>query len=90
MSTPNPVLVAAAPELIAMLKAIAAFNINIGVDPTKWALTVPGALTVLLGTIQLQIPALVAGEAGALQASLNSNVAKWITSLETQAGLPTA
>jgi hypothetical protein len=83
MSTPNPILAAAAPSLIAVLEAVQAFNTNIGSDPTKWALTVPGALTVLLGTIQLQVPTLAASEAATLQGDVNAKLATWIAKLKT-------
>ena len=81
MSTPNPLVTAASPELIAVLKAILQFNANIGADPAQWPLKVPGAFTVLLGTVQLQLPALAAAEAGALQADVNSKVEGWIAKL---------
>ena len=82
MSNPNPVLVAAAPSLIAVLQAVQQFNINIGADPTKWPITVPGALTILLGTIQLQLPAVASAEATALQADVNGKIGGWITTLK--------
>jgi len=80
MSTPNPILVAAAPAIIAALKAIEQFSVNIGTDPTQWAVKVPGAFQVLLGTIELQLPVVAAAEAGALQtdvtAKINALIAK--------------
>ena len=82
MSTPNPLATAAAPELIAVLQAIQTFNTNIGPDPTKWTLNLPGALTVLLGTVQLQVPALATAEVGAIQGEVNTKLAAWITSLQ--------
>lgn len=76
---------AAAPALIAALQAIQAFNTNIGTDPTKWALTVPGALTVLLGSLQLQVPALASAAAATVQTDLNAKLASAITSLQAKA-----
>jgi hypothetical protein len=84
MSTPNPILVAAAPSLIAVLNAIKAFNLNIGADPTKWALTVPGALTILVGTVQLQLPEVAQAEAGLLQTDVNTKIDGWIASLQAK------
>ena len=81
----DPVVSAAVPELVAVLQAIKQFNANIGPDPAKWAFTVPGALTVLLGTVQLQLPALAVAEAGALQADVNSKIDSWIASLQAKA-----
>lgn len=88
MSAPNPFLGAAAPELIVVLKAVQQFIANIGPDPAKWPLTVPGALTVLIGTAQLQVPALVAAEEGVLASSANATIAGWISKL--QAAVPPA
>ena len=82
MSTPNPILVAAAPSLIVALQAVQTFLTNIGTDPTKWALTVPGALQVLGGTLELQIPTLAGAEAGALQTALNTQIAAKIAALQ--------
>jgi hypothetical protein len=82
MSTPNPIAAAAAPSLIAVLEAIQAFNTNIGANPAEWPLKVPGAFTVLLGTVQMQLPALAAAEAGTLQADVNAKLAGWIASLK--------
>jgi hypothetical protein len=81
----DPVVTAAVPGLIAVLQAIKQFNANIGPDPAKWPLTVPGALTILLGTVQLQLPALATAEAGALQTDVNSKIDSWITSLQAKA-----
>lgn len=93
MSTPNPFLAAAAPELIAILQAIKQFNTNIGPDPQQWALKVPGALTVLLGTVQLQLPAVLLAEGGAVQTEVNSKIDSWVASIQkstTTASTPAA
>lgn len=82
MSTPNPILVAAAPSLIAALQAVQTFLTNIGTDPTKFALTVPGALQVLGGTLELQIPALAGAEVGAIQTALNAQINGKIAALQ--------
>lgn len=81
MSTPNPILTAAAPELIAILKAIQAFNTTMGPDPTQWVVKFPGAQTVLIGTVLLEVPALATAEGAALQTSINSTLSGWITKL---------
>jgi hypothetical protein len=81
---------AAIPAVVAALQAVQAFSTNIGVDPTKWALTVPGALTVLLGTLQLQIPVLAQSEVGALQTQLNTHIAAAIAALQAKAAAATA
>lgn len=81
MSTPNPVLVAAAPSIINALKAVEQFSLDIGTDPAKWVVTVPGALTKLLGTLELQIPLVVSAEGGALQAAVTAKVNDLIAKL---------
>jgi hypothetical protein len=85
MSTPNPFLSAAIPELVAVLNAVKQFNVDMGADPTKWVLTFPGAQLKLLGSIQLQVPALAGAEAGAAQTAVNSKIDGWITSLQAKA-----
>lgn len=86
----NPVVVAAEPALVAALQAIKAFITNVGTDPTKFPLTVPGAFTVLLGTLQLQIPTVAAAEVVALQSAINAKVDSAIASLQAQVAAPVA
>lgn len=86
MSTPNPLLTAAAPELIAALQAIQTFIANMGPDPAQWMLKFPGASQVLLGTVQMQVPTLATAEGAALQAQANAQIAKWIEGLQKAAG----
>lgn len=81
-TTTNPVLVAAAPALINVLQAIQAFATNIGPDPAQWVLKLPGAFNVLLGDVEMQLPVLAAGEAGALQAVVNTRIGALITQLK--------
>lgn len=81
MSTPNPVVTAAAPELIAILKAIQVFNTTMGPDPTQWVVKFPGAQTVLIGTVLLQVPALATAEGAALQTGINNTLNGWIAKL---------
>ena len=57
MSTPNPVLVAVAPEIQNILTALTAFDNAMGADPAKWALNFPGAKLVLDGTLLTQLTA---------------------------------
>ena len=74
MSTPNPFLVAGAPEIIAVLKAVQTFVTNLGTDPTKLAITAPAALQVLIGTVGLEVPSLVNAEFGTVQAQVNAQI----------------
>jgi len=74
MSTPNPALVAAAPAFDATLVALETFVTNLGPDPAKVPVTFPGALTVLLGTLQLQVPVLANAEFGVAQSAALSGI----------------
>lgn len=82
MSTPNPALVAAAPSLVATLQAIQQFLTNMGTDPAQWVLKFPGASQVLIGTVQLQLPALAAAEATTMSNQINTQLNTWITQLQ--------
>lgn len=77
----DPVLQAAAPELIAIVKALQAFNAAMGADPAKWALNYPGAQLILTGTVLQQVPLLATAEGGAGMSALNNVYAGWITKL---------
>lgn len=76
---------AAVPSLVNVLQAVQTFVANMGVEPTKWAATFPGALEVLLGQIELQAPGLLSSEAAALQALVNAKLASAISALQAKA-----
>lgn len=78
MSSANP----AAPALIGMLQAVQQFITNIGTDPQQWPVKVPGALTVLMGTVELELPVLAQAEAGAVLTDINAKIAAKIKSLQ--------
>lgn len=73
--TPNPVLVAAAPSLDASLAAISTFLVNLGPDPVKVPATIGPAVQVLLGTLGLQLPAVVTAEWGVVMSGGQSGIA---------------
>ena len=81
----NPIVTAAVPSLVATLQALQAFISNLGTDPTQVAIKFPGALQVLLGSVELQFPALATAEFGALQTDANARIASWIASLQKAA-----
>ncbi len=83
MSTPNPLITAAAPELVAVLKSLQTFIGNLGTDPASVAAKFPGALQVLLGSVEMQLPALATAEFSTLQSDVNTKIAGWITKLST-------
>lgn len=76
---------AAAPSLIAVLQAVQTFVGNLGTDPAQVAAKFPGALQVLVGSVELQLPALAAAEFATLQSTANSKISAWITSLQALA-----
>lgn len=84
MSTPNPLEQAAIPSALAILTAVQTFVTNLGTDPMKIPLTAPGALQVLLGTVELQGPALASSEWSAVQSAAQSKLSGWINSLKAK------
>ena len=82
MSTPNPIVAAAAPSLITALQALQTFFTNLGTDPAQIAVKFPGATQVLLGTLEMELPGLAQSEIGALQTAANAKIAAWIASLQ--------
>lgn len=76
---------AAVPSLVAVLKAMQTFITNLGTDPAQIPLKFPGAFQVFIGTVELQLPTLAAGEFAALQAEANAKINAWITSLQAKA-----
>jgi hypothetical protein len=77
----DPIVTAAAPELIAVIKALQAFNAAMGPDPTKWVVNYPGAKLIETGTILQQLPALASAEGGVAINALDSLYAGWIAKL---------
>jgi hypothetical protein len=84
MSTPNPIEVAAIPSAVAILQAVQAFMNNLGTDPLQAGVKLPGALQIFIGTVEMQAPTLASSEFGALQTTLNSKIAAWITKLQAK------
>jgi hypothetical protein len=82
MSTPNPIVTAATPSLIAVLQALQAFITNMGTDPATLAIKFPGAVQILLGTVEMQLPLLASSELAAVQTDINSKIGGWISKLK--------
>jgi hypothetical protein len=82
---PNPILAAAAPSLVATLTALQTFITNLGTDPAQVAVKFPGALQIFLGSVELQLPAVVNSELGAVATAANTRIASWITSIQKAA-----
>jgi hypothetical protein len=85
MSTPNPIVAAGAPSLVAVLQALQQFLANLGTDPAQVALKFPGALQIFIGTAEMQLPVLASSEFGALQTAANAKIASWIASVQKAA-----
>ena len=77
----NPLETAAIPTAVAALNALSQFITNLGSDPAQVAAKFPGALQVLLGTLEMQVPGLAANEIAALQSAANQKIAGWISTL---------
>jgi hypothetical protein len=82
MSTPNPIVVAAEPTAIAVLTALQTFITNLGTDPAQIAIKFPGALQVLVGSVEMQLPSIATAEIGAVQTEINAKIAGWIAKLQ--------
>lgn len=85
MSTPNPVLVAAAPALVSILQSLKGFVANLGTDPAQVAIKFPGALQILLGQVELQLPAVAQAEFGAGVAAADAKIDALIASVQKHA-----
>lgn len=77
---------AAIPSVVAVLTAFKNFNANMGTDPAQWALKLPGALQVFVGTVEMQLPSIAVAEGAALQSTINTKVDGWIAGLEAKIG----
>jgi hypothetical protein len=85
VTTPNPIVAAAVPSLVSVLQALQTFVSNLGTDPAQVAVKFPGALQVLIGSVELQLPVLVSSEFTTLQADANTKIGAWITALQKAA-----
>jgi hypothetical protein len=89
MSTPNPFLVAGAPELIVVLQALQTFVTTVtSGDPLTAPARVVPAFDIFKGTVALQAPALAAAELGAAGTAANASIESWITKIQA-ATVPT-
>lgn len=86
----NPIVVAAVPSLVTVLQAVQTFVANLGTDPVQVPAKFPGALQILLGSVELQLPVLASAEFGALQLDANAKIAGWVKNLQALAAAPAA
>ncbi len=91
MSTPNPFLVAGAPELIAALQAVqtAVTTITTG-DPMTVGIRATGALAVLRGQLILIFPQFATAELGTVGTDINGEISGLIGKINVAAGKPAA
>jgi hypothetical protein len=83
MSTPNPVLVAAAPTLITALQELqTAINTILTGDPMQIPLRVGPAVAILVGQLQLLLPGLATAEQGVVNTEVNTKLTGLITQLQ--------
>lgn len=82
MSTPNPILKAAAPSLIAAIDIFSQFETDMGVDPLQWALKFEPAKLKALGALGLLLAPLIGAEVVAGENVINTAVAGWKTKLQ--------
>jgi hypothetical protein len=89
MSTPNPVLQAAAPTLIkALQEVIVAVNTILTGDPAQIALRAGPAIAILVGQLELLLPVLATAEVGVVNSEATTKLNGLITKLQGLA--PTA
>jgi hypothetical protein len=83
MSTPNPVLVAAAPTLITALQDLqTAVNTILTGDPVQAPARVGPAIQILLGQLALLLPGLGIAELGAVNLEVNTKIGGLVTQLQ--------
>jgi hypothetical protein len=83
MSTPNPVLKAAAPTLITALQEFkTAINTILTGDPMQIPLRAGPAAAILIAQLQLLLPGLVVAETGVVQADVNTKIDGFISQLQ--------
>ena len=82
MSTPNPLLKAAAPSLISALDIFSQFETDLGTDPALWALKFGPAKLKAVGALGLLVGPLIGAEVVAGEGVINSAVAGWKSKLQ--------
>ena len=83
MSTPSPILVAAAPSLITALQQLQAMlkNITTG-DPLQAPARVGPAVQIFLGQLALELPGLAGSELTALNTEVDTKISGFIAQLQ--------
>lgn len=83
MSTPNPILKAAAPTLITALQEFQnALNTILTGDPMQIPLRAGPAAAILVSQLTLLLPGLAVAETGVVQADVNAKISGLISKLQ--------
>jgi hypothetical protein len=83
VSTPNPVLKAAAPTLVTALQELqTALNTILTGDPAQIPLRAGPAVAIMIGQLELLLPGLAAAETGVVQSDINTKIGGLITKLQ--------
>lgn len=88
MSTPNPILKAAAPSLISAIDVFSQFETDMGTDPAQWVLRFEPAKLKALGALGLLVQPLIGAEVVAGESIINTTTAGWKTQLQAIAAAP--
>ncbi|MDR5726723.1 MAG: hypothetical protein RB191_04560 [Terriglobia bacterium] len=83
MSSPSPVLKAAAPILIQAIQDLqTAINTILTGDPAQIGLRAGPAAAILVGQLQLLLPGVLVAEVGVVQADVNTKLGGLVTQLQ--------
>lgn len=83
MSTPNPVLKAAAPTLIQAITLVQdALNTILTGDPAQIPLRAGPAAAILVAKLELLVPSLATAEVGAVNTDVQAKLAAVVTKLQ--------
>jgi hypothetical protein len=86
MSTPNPVLSAAAPTIVKALQEFqTALDTILTGDPMQIPLRAGPAVGILVGQLQLLLPGLAVAETGVVQTDIDAKIGGLITKLQAMA-----
>jgi hypothetical protein len=88
MSTPNPILKAAAPSLIQAIAIFNQFETDMGTDPAQWPLKFMPAKLKAVGALGLLVQPLIGAEVVAGENVINTTTAGWVTQLQAIEGTP--
>lgn len=86
----NAAEAAAIPTAIAIVQALKQFKTDLGPDPAKIGLNAGPAFLKFTATVELQAPALLTSEWGAVTANFDTQADGWIAALQAKQAALTA